>query len=260
MKSVLRLEKVTKKFEGLVAVNELSIDMKARTIHALIGPNGSGKSTTINMITGTFPNTSGKIYHGEIDITNRPAHEVAHTGISRTFQNLKLYTSMTVKENLMVGFNEMLKQSFFSFLFDVKRAREEERLVNEKADEMLSFLGMYHLRDENVKNLSYGRQKMTELGRALMLQPKLLFLDEPAAGLNPSERVEFVDILGKVFESGVDLFLIEHNMDVIMNISHIITVINFGSKIAEGTPREIQNNQEVIKAYLGNRYAASAKG
>ena len=254
MSSVLKLEGVTKRFQGLVAVNNLSIDMQERTIHSLIGPNGSGKSTTINMITGTYPSTSGRIFHGNREITNKPAYEIAATGINRTFQNLKLYKSLTVLENLMVGMHMKTRQGFFSFLVNPVRTAAEERQMYEKSMEILNFIGLYKLRDEYVNNISYGRQKMTELGRALMNDPKLLFLDEPAAGLNPSERMEFVNTMLKVFDSGIDLFLIEHNMDVVMNISHKITVINFGMKIAEGTAREIQNDETVITAYLRNKY------
>ena len=254
MATVLKLENLTKRFQGLVAVNQLSIDMQERTIHALIGPNGSGKSTTINMITGAYPSSEGRVFHRDVEITNKPAYQIAQTGVNRTFQNLKLYKSMTVLENLMVGMHMNMEQNFFSFLVNPKKTAREERQMEEKAKEILDFIGMYNLRNEYVNNISYGRQKMTELGRSLMTSPQLLFLDEPAAGLNPSERVEFVDILVKVFESGIDLFLIEHNMDVVMNISHNITVINFGTKIAEGTPEQIQSNDLVIQAYLGDKY------
>ncbi|MEA4898639.1 MAG: ABC transporter ATP-binding protein [Christensenellaceae bacterium] len=254
MATVLKLEGLAKRFHGLVAVSDLSIDVEERTIHALIGPNGSGKSTTVNLITGAYPSSGGRVFHRGTEITNRPAYEIAQTGINRTFQNLKLYRSMTVLENLMVGMHVKTTQGFFSFLVNPMRTAREEREMREKALEVLTFLGLYKLRGEYVNNISYGRQKMTELGRSLMNDPKLLFLDEPAAGLNPSERVEFIDILLKVFDSGIDLFLIEHNMDVVMNISHMITVINFGMKIAEATAKEIQTDETVIQAYLGNKY------
>ena len=254
MATILKLDGVTKRFGGLVAVNNLSIDMHSRTIHSLIGPNGSGKSTTTNMITGTYPVSEGRIFHGDTEITNKKAYEIARTGINRTFQNLKLYKSMTVTENLMAGMHMKMQQSFASFLVNPRKTAREEKQMLEKTYEILNFIGMYKLKDEYVNNISYGRQKMTELGRSLMTDPKLLFLDEPAAGLNPTERVEFVDILLKTFESGIDLVLLEHNMAVVMNISHRITVINFGTKIAEGTAEEIQNNDSVIEAYLGSKF------
>ncbi len=260
MDTVLQVRGLTKKFSGLTAVNDLSFDVKKRTIHSLIGPNGSGKSTTINMITGALPITSGTIVYNGETVSGLPMHEVALKGVGRTFQNLKLFTSMTVKENLMVGMHAQLKTGFFKFLLSPGAAEREERAAEQKALEVIEYLGLYNQRDEIVKNLPYGQQKLTELGRSIMTSPRLLFLDEPAAGLNPSERVKFIDVLLKVFEDGIDLFLIEHNMDVVMSISNYITVINFGKKIAEGTPAQIQNNDDVITAYLGDKYKKKSGG
>ncbi len=254
MSSLLQVSNITKQFQGLVAVNDLSLTMEHRTIHALIGPNGAGKTTTINLITGVTPLTSGEVQLDGKTISGLPTFQVARAGIGRTFQNIKVFPSMTLLENVMVGGHEIAPMGIIKGLFDMRGAKKEEKMLKEKAEQILDYIGMYKWKDELMENLPYGRQKISELARAMMTGPKLILLDEPAAGLNPSERSELVKVIMKVYEDGTDFFLIEHNMDVIMKISSMITVLNFGSKIAEGTPKEIQSNEEVIKAYLGRKY------
>jgi len=254
VKTILKLDNVVKSFSGLVAVRDLSFEMRERSIHALIGPNGSGKTTTVNMIAGVLPVTNGEIFYGDTKISGLRTFEIARLGIGRTFQNLKLFGSMSVIENLMIGGHRLAQMGILRFMFSFRKAGQEEKLLKEKAEQIVNYIGLYDVKNENVKSLPYGKQKMVELGRALMTAPKLLLLDEPAAGLNASERKKFVDIILKTFATGIDILLIEHNMDVVMNISNQITVLNFGAKIAEGTPTEIKNNREVIKAYLGDKF------
>ena len=252
-KSVLTLKNVTKRFSGLVAVNDLSLDMKERTIHALIGPNGAGKSTAINMITGLLPLTEGEIYHEGTKISGMSAHQIAQTRCSRTFQNLKLYRSMTVKENLMMGSMMDMKQGFFPFMFNFGAAAREEKLIQEKADSILEFIGLKDLADEYPANMPYGKQKLTELARSLMSDPKLLFLDEPAAGMNPNETAELmetIELVRKQFD--VTVLLIEHDMKLVSGICEYLYVLNFGRLLAEGTPSAVLSNPEVITAYLGD--------
>lgn len=254
MAAILTLKNITKQFGGLTAVNDLSMTVEEHSIHALIGPNGAGKTTATNMIEGVFPPTSGQILYGDTEITGKSTHEIARLGIGRTFQNIKLYNTMTALENVMVGGHQLTQMSLLESVFNYPRLRSEEKMLREKAEMLLDYVGLYSTRNELVKNLPYGNRKVLEVARALMMDPKLLLLDEPAAGLNPSERAEFIQLLYRIHDQGTTLFFIEHNMDVVMSISKMITVVNFGAKIAEGTPTEIQNNPEVIKAYLGERY------
>lgn len=254
MGNILKVSNITKKFKGLVAVDDLSFEMKENTIHSLIGPNGAGKTTTVNLITNVHSLTSGKVEFDGKDITGLPTYKIAQLGIGRTFQNIKIFPSMTVLENIMVGGHVQAKLGMIRGILDFKGSRNEEKKLIQKAEEVLDKIGMYHLKDEYMKNLPYGRQKISEIGRAMMNDPKLILLDEPAAGLNPSERAELIQVIKKTHKEGFSYFLIEHNMDVVMNISDQITVLNFGRKIAEGTPKQVQSNEEVIKAYLGSKY------
>ena len=253
--NMIEVRELTKQYDGLTAVDHVSFSVSRRRIHALIGPNGAGKTTTLSMINGTTKPTSGQILIDGVDCSKMPTDAIARLGVARTFQNIKLFPTLTVLENIMIGGQcHYTKGGLLRFLFFGGESRRLENEMREKASAIADSIGLSTLKDQQVGSLAYGRQKITELGRALMLDPKVILLDEPAAGLNPTERREFIEILQRTYQDGVDLLLIEHNMDVVMNICHSITVLNFGKKIAEGTPHEIQNNTDVIRAYLGEDY------
>lgn len=260
MAGLLAVRHLTKHFSGLTAVNDVSFDLEESGVHALIGPNGSGKTTTINLITGVLPADGGSVVFDGHELKQMKPHEIARLGLRRTYQNLRLFRKLTIRENIMIGAQREVEAGLLRTVFDGKIFRAEEAILRDRAQEVIKLLGLERFADHMADSEPYGIQKLTAVGVALVDRPKLLLLDEPAAGLNPSERNRFIDIIYRILESGSKVFIVEHNMDVVMNISRKITVLNFGSKIAEGTPDEIKNDISVIKAYLGRKYDHQGQG
>jgi branched-chain amino acid transport system ATP-binding protein len=249
---LLTVESVRKEFGGLVAVSDLDFTIPVGSIVSLIGPNGAGKTTFFNMLTGVYTPTSGQIVFDGTDVTGKPPHAITKLGIGRTFQNIRLFPQMTALENVLVGMHSRLKGGILGSIFGTPRVRHEEREAHEKGRALLRYAGLGRVDDELAENLSYGDQRRLELARALATEPKLLLLDEPTAGMNPQETAAFTDFLAKLrTERPITILLIEHDMKVVMGISERVTVLDYGEKIAEGTPGEIQKNERVIEAYLG---------
>lgn len=257
---LLDVQNLTKQFGGLTAVRDVTIGIPERSISAIIGPNGAGKTTLFNLLTGIYKPTSGTVsFNGRSVIGLRP-DQVNAAGIARTFQNIRLFPAMTALENVMVGMHSRLKLSLIDTILRTPTFRSQERHTLDKAHDLLAFVGLENKSNEVSSNLPYGDQRRLEIARALGSDPKLILLDEPTAGMNPQESAEAMHLFRRVRdELGVTVVLIEHDMKVVMGISEHISVLDYGQKIAEGTPEDIRTNQHVVEAYLGRRAAGTAQ-
>ncbi|HRZ26912.1 MAG TPA: ABC transporter ATP-binding protein [Spirochaetota bacterium] len=251
----LEVSGLSRSFSGLRAVDGVSFSVEKNAIKAVIGPNGAGKTTLFNLIAGALEADSGEIRIRGAAIQNLPPFRIARHGVSRTFQNIKLFSHMTVLENVMVGRHIRTRAGMGQAMLRLPGSRAEEREIRERSMEMLSFMGIAGLADQEATSLAFGKQRILEIARAMATEPELLLLDEPAAGLNMYETAQISDLITKIRERGVTVLVIEHDMSLVMNISDDIVVLASGKKIAEGKPMEIQKNEEVIRVYLGDEDA-----
>ncbi len=252
---LLEISNLSRSFGGLKAVNDVSFAVQAGLIKSVIGPNGAGKTTLFNLISGMLPSDSGVVRQNGREITRLRPHKIAELGICRTFQTTKLFSRMTVLENVMVGRHPRTRAGFLSGVLNLPWTWKEERGIRERSFELLDSLGIADAAEELASNLPFGKQRRLEIARALATEPLLLLLDEPAAGLNIYETKEMADLVLKIRKWGITVLLVEHDMSLVMDISDEIVVLNYGSKVAEGRPEEIQRDPEVIRIYLGGDHA-----
>lgn len=248
---VLKIKNISKNFGGISALTDVSFSIKEGEIYGLIGPNGAGKTTMFNLITNIFSPTSGEVIFNKENITGLKPHKITEKGICRTYQNIRLFLQMSALKNVMVGGHSQSHSGVFKSVFRTKSQQKEEQYLTQKAEELLDLVGLLEYKDTLAENLAYGQQRRLEIARALASNPKLLLLDEPAAGMNEKETDSLYDLIKKVQSKGITVLIIEHDMPLVMKICDRITVLNFGKKLAEGTPEEIQSNEAVIEAYLG---------
>lgn len=248
---MLETRKITINFGGLIAVNEVSIEVQPNKITALIGPNGAGKTTFFNCISGVYKPTKGEIILDGKHLEGKRGFQINAAGMARTYQVINLFWKMTVLENVLVGMNSRLKASFWDSLFSTKKKRMEEEHILQEAHDLLKFVGLDEYADAPASSLSYGKQRLLEIVRGLASKPKIILLDEPAAGMNTIEKAELDILLKKIIDMGVTILIVEHDMKLIMNVSDYIYVLCNGMLLAKGKPEEIQENPEVICAYLG---------
>jgi len=248
---MLRLDGINKIFGGLIALEDVSLSVIRGSITGIIGPNGAGKTTLFNIVTGLYAQTSGQVYLGEKNISFLAAEALASLGLVRTFQNVELFGQMTVLENVMVGLHTKSKSGIFSCAFKLPGQIREEKYIKKKGLKWLEFTGLADLADLTAGSLPFGKGRLLEISRALAVEPQIILMDEPAAGLNSRETIELAGLIRRIKELGITVVLVEHDMELVMDICESIIVLNLGKKLAAGTPREIQENEAVIAAYLG---------